>query len=72
MAGQDGTVSDFADFYGIDNRMASKLFSNPAHFPMPATPEVAESGSSSSTQAQAQRRRTGGGFDNFISGIFGN
>jgi murein L,D-transpeptidase YcbB/YkuD len=72
MAGQDGTVSDFADFYGIDNRMASKLFSNPAHFPMPATPEVAESGSSSSTQAQAQRRRSGGGFDNFISGIFGN
>jgi len=72
MAGQDGTVSDFADFYGIDNRMASKLFSNPAHFPMPATPEVAESGSSSSTQAQAQRRRSGGGFDSFISGIFGN
>jgi murein L,D-transpeptidase YcbB/YkuD len=71
MAGQDGTVSDFADFYGIDNRMASKLFSNPAHFPMPATPEVAESGSSSSTQAQA-RRRSGGGFDSFISGIFGN
>ncbi len=72
MAGQDGTVSDFADFYGIDNRMASKLFSNPAHFPMPATPEVAESGSSSSTQTQAQRRRSGGGFDSFISGIFGN
>ena len=72
MAGQDGTVSDFADFYGIDNRMASKLFSNPAQFPVPATPEVAESGSSSRTQAQAQRRRSGGGFDNFISGIFGN
>lgn len=72
MAGQDGTVSDFGDIYGIDNRMASKLFSNPAHFPVPATPEVAETGSNSRAQAQAQRRRSGGGFDNFISGIFGN
>ena len=72
MAGQDGTVSDFGDIYGIDNRMASKLFNNPAHFPVPATPEVAESGSSSRAQAQAQRQRSGGGFDNFISGIFGN
>jgi murein L,D-transpeptidase YcbB/YkuD len=72
MAGQDGTVSNFGDIYGIDNRMASKLFSNPAQFPVPATPEVAESGSSSRAQAQSQRRRTGGGFDNFISGSFGN
>ncbi|MGK2922809.1 MAG: L,D-transpeptidase family protein [Methyloceanibacter sp.] len=72
MADQDGTVSDFGDIYGIDNRMASKLFSNPAHFPVPPTPEVAESGSSSRAQAQSQRQRSGGGFDSFISGIFGN
>jgi murein L,D-transpeptidase YcbB/YkuD len=72
IVGESGQVTDFGDIYGIDNRMAPKLFKNPAHFPVPATPAVAEEGSSSRAQAQTQRRRSGGGFDNFISGLFGN
>lgn len=71
IVGENGQVTDFGDIYGIDNRMASQLFKNPASFPVPATPAVAEEGSSSRTQAQTQRRR-GGGFDSFISGLFGN
>jgi murein L,D-transpeptidase YcbB/YkuD len=72
IVGESGQVTDFGDIYGIDNRMAPKLFKNPAHFPVPATPAVAEEGSSSRAQAQTERRRSGGGFDNFISGLFGN
>jgi len=67
---EDGRLNPRADIYGIDNRMAGKLFKNPAQFPVPATPEVAESGSSS--RAQAQRRRQSNDFDSFISGLFGN
>jgi L,D-transpeptidase YcbB len=67
---QHGTVNSHGDIYGIDNRMAAKLFKNPASFPVPATPEVAES--SASSRAQAQSRRRSNGFDNFISGLFGN
>jgi len=67
---EDGRLNPRADIYGIDNRMAGKLFTNPAQFPVPATPEVAESGSSS--REQAQRRRQSNGFDSFISGLFGN
>jgi hypothetical protein len=72
IVGESGQVTDFGDIYGIDNRMAAKLFTNPTSFPVPATPAVAEEGSSSRTQARTQRRQSGGGFDSFISGLFGN
>lgn len=71
IVGESGQVTDFGDIYGLDSRMAPMLFSNPASFPVPATPAVAEEGSSARTQAQAPRRPSGG-FDNFISGLFGN
>ena len=67
---QYGTVNAFGDIYGIDNRMAAKLFANPASFPVPATPAVAEEESSSRTQTSQRRRNNG--FDSFISGLFGN
>jgi murein L,D-transpeptidase YcbB/YkuD len=68
---EDGRLNPRADIYGLDNRMAAMLFKNPAQFPVPATPAVAESGSSSRAQT-TQRRRQSNGFDNFISGLFGN
>jgi len=66
---EDGRLNTFGDIYGIDNRMAAKLFDNPAKFPVPVEATIAET----STQDQPrQRQRTGGGLDNFISGLFGN
>ena len=68
LVGEDGSLVRFGDIYGIDNRMAAKLFDNPARFPIPATPAVAETPS----RQQAARPRQTGGLDNFISGLFGN
>jgi murein L,D-transpeptidase YcbB/YkuD len=65
-----GQVNTYGDIYGIDNKMAQKLFDNPASFPVPATPAVAEA-EPSSRQTQS-RRRSGRGLDSFISGLFGN
>ncbi|HUT49191.1 MAG TPA: L,D-transpeptidase family protein, partial [Alphaproteobacteria bacterium] len=63
---EDGRLNTFGDIYGIDNRMAAKLFDNPAKFPVPVEATIAET----STQDQPrQRQRTGGGLDNFISGL---
>jgi hypothetical protein len=62
---EDGRLNTFGDIYGIDNGMAAKLFDNPARFPVPVEAAVAET-------SPQPRQRTGGDFDNFISGLFGN
>jgi murein L,D-transpeptidase YcbB/YkuD len=64
-----GTLNRFGDIYGIDNIMASKLFRNPTGFSAPASASFVELDSHTQTRP---RRRGGGGFDNFISGLFGN
>jgi hypothetical protein len=66
-----GTLKRLGDIYGIDNRMAPKLFANPMSFPVPAAATVAESSSDTRSRSRS-RRRGSGGFDNFISGLFGN
>ena len=68
---EHGNLNKAGDIYGIDNLMAPKLFSNPASFPVPPPAVVAES-SPSRTQSRRGRRRGGGDFNNFISGLFGN
>ena len=67
---EHGALNRPGDIYGIDNRMAPRLFSNPASFPAPVASTVADS-RPQSRSSQRDRRR-GGGLDNFISGLFGN
>ncbi len=70
---ETGTVREFADIYGIDNKMAPMLFTSPQAFPVPATPEVAETGGNTRSYQQQRRRRTSNnGLDGFLSGLFGN
>ncbi len=66
---ENGTVNKFGDIYGIDNRMAGKMFANPARFPVPATPAIADA---DSRQQDRSRQSAGGGLDSIISGLFGN
>ncbi len=68
----NGGLNRFGDIYGIDNRMAAKLFDNPARFPVPATPAIAEQSSRSRDEGRSARRASGGGLDSLISGLFGN
>ena len=44
IADEYGSVRDYGDVYGIDNRMAPKMFANPAHFSVPASTEMSEFG----------------------------
>jgi len=67
---ENGQLNRFGDIYGIDNRMAAKLFDNPARFPIPATPAIAEAASPSRDEGRSRQR--GGGLDSLISGLFGN
>jgi hypothetical protein len=59
---EHGNVNKLSDIYGIDNRMAAKMFANPARFPIPATPDLEAN----------NRPRPGVGLDSIISGLFGN
>ena len=73
VADEHGSVREFGDVYGIDNRMASKLFSSPAHFEVPYSPDMAETAPSRpDTRSRPARRRSANTVDDFISGIFGN
>jgi murein L,D-transpeptidase YcbB/YkuD len=65
---ETGRLDTFGDIYGLDNRMAAKLFKAPVKFPVPATPVTAEA----SPRPSDQRRSSGGGLDELISGLFGN
>ena len=67
---ENGQLNRFGDIYGIDNRMAAKLFDNPARFPIPATPAIAEAASPSRDEERSRGRA--GGLDSLISGLFGN
>ncbi|BAQ15859.1 L,D-transpeptidase family protein [Methyloceanibacter caenitepidi] len=69
-----GSIREFGDVYGIDNRMAAKLFKNPAHFNVPVSgPEVAETSPTQRySEPRPRRRRTANSVDDFISGILGN
>jgi len=69
---ENGGLNRFGDIYGIDNRMAAKLFENPARFPVPATAVIAEDSRSRDQGRSARRRGGGGGLDDLISGLFGN
>lgn len=69
VADENGALSTFGDIYGIDNRMAAQLFDNPARFPVPAASNVADSGQGTRGRSRPRGRN---GFDNFISGLFGN
>jgi len=64
---ESGNLRTFDDVYGIDNRMAAKMFKNPARFPVPGTPAVLEA----STRERV-RSPQAGGLDSIISGLFGN
>ena len=68
---ENGGLNRFGDIYGIDNRMAAKLFDNPARFPVPAAPVIAEQNTRSRDQGRAARSG-GAGLDRIISGLFGN
>ena len=68
---ENGTVRDFTDIYGIDSRMAPKLFENPEYFPVPAVSTVAETGPGT-RPSQSGRRTTNNGLDDFLTGLFGN
>ena len=72
IADEYGSVRDYDDIYGIDNRMAPKLFSNPEYFPVPVASEVSEPARSTRVSQSRRRRSSNRGLDNFISGIFGN
>jgi len=61
-----GNVNKLGDIYGIDNRMAAKMFTNPARFPVPAVPADLEASN------RDRNRSSGGGLDSIISGLFGN
>ncbi len=61
-----GNVNKLGDIYGIDNRMAAKMFTNPARFPVPAMPADLEASN------RDRNRSSGGGLDSIISGLFGN
>jgi len=63
---ENGTVNKLGDIYGIDNRMAQKMFANPARFPIPVAPDV------EAASNQSRSRQASGGLDNLISGLFGN
>ncbi|ODR95767.1 hypothetical protein AUC70_02505 [Methyloceanibacter stevinii] len=69
-----GSIREFGDVYGIDNRMAAKLFKNPAHFNVPVSgPEIAETSPTQRySEPRPRRRRTANSVDDFISGILGN
>lgn len=69
--GDDGRLQIFSDIYGLDNRMAPKLFDKPVQFQVPAEPVIADAGSRSRDRGRSGRRN-GGGFGNLITGLFGN
>jgi len=75
-----GSVKEYGDVYGIDSRMAAKLFKNPAHFNVPYSADFnAYSADFAETRptrrysdTRPRRRRSADGVDNFLSGILGN
>lgn len=69
---ENGAVRDFNDIYGIDSRMAPKLFANPEYFPMPAVTPVAETSQNTRPSRPQRRQSSNRGFDGFISGLFSN
>ncbi len=69
--GADGRLQNFADIYGIDGRMAPKLFDRPVHFQAPADPVIAEANARFRNGGRSSRQ-TGGGLGGLISGMFGN
>jgi len=74
VADEQGSVREFGDVYGIDNRMAPKLFPSPAHFQVPYSPDIAETAPSrpEPSSRPSQRRRSANTVENFLSGILGN
>jgi murein L,D-transpeptidase YcbB/YkuD len=69
IVGEDGRLQTFGDIYGLDNRMAPKLFARPVQFQVPAEPAVVEAPSRGSRRSA---RQGGGGLNDLISGLFGN
>ncbi len=74
VADSQGSIREFGDVYGIDNRMAAKMFKKPAHFNVPfSSAEFAETSPSPQYSNQRpQRRRSANAVDDFLSGILGN
>jgi L,D-transpeptidase YcbB len=71
MVDEGGRLQTFGDIYGLDNRMAPKLFARPVQFQVPAEPALVEVPSRGSGQ-RSVRRGGGGGLNDLISGLFGN
>ena len=69
--GEDGRLQTFADIYGLDGRMAPKLFDKPVKFSAPADPVIAEANMRTRNRGRTNQQ-TGGGLGGLISGLFGN
>ncbi len=69
---ENGTVRDFTDIYGIDNRMAPMLFTTPEYFPAPAPSPTVETSRNTRPAQNRRRRPSNNGLDNFLTGLFGN
>ncbi len=67
--GDDGRLQTFADIYGLDGRMAPKLFDRPVKFKAPAAPVIAEANARNQGRSG---RQSGGGLGGLVSGLFGN
>jgi murein L,D-transpeptidase YcbB/YkuD len=65
-ADENGEISTFGDIYGLDGRLAPRLFDKPANFGGPvAAPVVA-------SEAPQRRRKNNDPISGVISGLFGN
>ncbi len=69
--GEDGRLQTFADIYGLDGRMAPKLFDKPVKFSAPADSVIAEANMRTRNRGRTNQQ-TGGGLGGLISGLFGN
>jgi len=68
-----GSIQEYGDVYGIDSRMAAKLFKNPAHFDAPYSADFAETRPTRRYSGTRPRhRRSANGVDNLFPGILGN
>ena len=64
-------MQTFADIYGLDGRMAPKLFDKPVKFSAPADPVIAEANMRTRNRGRTNQQ-IGGGLGGLISGLFGN